>query len=63
MARALTRHAAAQSWFKLIWDLADADVDGSLTAPEFAVASYFLDRAAEGRCVAASRSCAASIAR
>jgi hypothetical protein len=38
-----------QSWFKVIWDLADGDADGTLTAPEFAVASYFLDRAAEGR--------------
>ena len=40
-----------QSWFKVIWDLADGDADGTLTAPEFAVAAYFLDRAAEGRCV------------
>ena len=39
---------ATVQWFKLIWDLADADVDGSLTLPEFVVASYFLEQAAKG---------------
>jgi Cytoskeletal-regulatory complex EF hand len=37
------------AWFKPIWDLADADLDGSLTLPEFVVASYFLERAARGQ--------------
>jgi epidermal growth factor receptor substrate 15 len=40
---------ATVQWFKLIWDLADGDVDGSLTLPEFVVASYFLEQAAKGR--------------
>ena len=39
---------ATVQWFKLIWDLADSDLDGSLTLPEFVVASYFLEQAAKG---------------
>ena len=38
-----------QGWYKLIWDLADTGAKGSLSLPEWCVASYFLDKAVAGR--------------
>lgn len=44
---------ATTAWFKDIWQVSDVDGDGALNGPEFIVASYFLDKAARGRCAAA----------
>jgi len=38
-----------EAHYAAIWTLSDVDADGHLTLPEFVLASYFLERAAEGR--------------
>jgi hypothetical protein len=44
----LTQYGLPNETLKVIWDLADADVDGKLSKREFLVAFYLVERAREG---------------